>query len=481
MPVAWHEAATRAREAIRVARRAGVPGIEADALATLGAVQGTLGEFDAALDTLRRGREIALLAGNDDAVARAWNNLAWLLEGEACVRESLAAVEWDDRAGLGFDAGVGTLGITATALFHLGRWDEADRVLERALLAGREGAARMSMRLISGRLAMGRGRVQDVARILEEEGAAATRHHDATWRVIASELEAQLWLERGRPVEAGRAIEVALDEFDLLPIRSVSIQGDTLAIALRAEADRARDARTRHEPVELAAARDRGAGILRRARDVEAMVARNGSGRPRRPAALAALCAAEWTRLEGDPDPAAWEAAHDACVEAEQLHLAMYAAYRQAEAVLDTTRDRVAVTPVLRRALGAAAGVGALPLVEAITALADRAAVVIDPGGSVSDDQPAATTRRGRRRRPATPFGLTPREQQVMSLVAAGRTNREIGAALFISEGTAAIHVSSILGKLGASHRTEAAAIAHRLHLVVEADTPPDAAPGTAP
>ena len=63
-------------------------------------------------------------------------------------------------------------------------------------------------------------------------------------------------------------------------------------------------------------------------------------------------------------------------------------------------------------------------------------------------------------------FGLTPREREVLSLVAAGRTNRQIGAELFISEKTAGVHVSNILGKLGASGRTEAAAIAHRLGLV---------------
>jgi DNA-binding NarL/FixJ family response regulator len=55
---------------------------------------------------------------------------------------------------------------------------------------------------------------------------------------------------------------------------------------------------------------------------------------------------------------------------------------------------------------------------------------------------------------------------EVLSLVAAGRTNRQIGTELFISEKTAGVHVSNILGKLGAGGRTEAAAIAHRLGLV---------------
>ena len=60
---------------------------------------------------------------------------------------------------------------------------------------------------------------------------------------------------------------------------------------------------------------------------------------------------------------------------------------------------------------------------------------------------------------------LTPRELEVLLLVAEGRTNREIGATLFMSEKTASVHVSRILAKLDVRSRTEAAAVAHRLGL----------------
>jgi DNA-binding CsgD family transcriptional regulator len=53
--------------------------------------------------------------------------------------------------------------------------------------------------------------------------------------------------------------------------------------------------------------------------------------------------------------------------------------------------------------------------------------------------------------------GLTPREREVLAMVADGLTNREIGSALFITESTAGVHVSNILGKLGVDSRTEAA------------------------
>jgi DNA-binding NarL/FixJ family response regulator len=62
----------------------------------------------------------------------------------------------------------------------------------------------------------------------------------------------------------------------------------------------------------------------------------------------------------------------------------------------------------------------------------------------------------------STPFGLTARELEVLQLVAAGRSNREIAAELFISAKTASVHVSNILGKLGVASRGEAAATAYR-------------------
>jgi DNA-binding NarL/FixJ family response regulator len=60
-------------------------------------------------------------------------------------------------------------------------------------------------------------------------------------------------------------------------------------------------------------------------------------------------------------------------------------------------------------------------------------------------------------------LGLTAREAEVLSLVAAGQTNRQIGEALFVSEKTASVHVSNILRKLGVTSRVDAAAVAQRL------------------
>ena len=62
-------------------------------------------------------------------------------------------------------------------------------------------------------------------------------------------------------------------------------------------------------------------------------------------------------------------------------------------------------------------------------------------------------------------FGLSNREREVLALIAEGRTNREIGERLFISQKTVGVHVGNILAKLGVSGRVEAAAVAIRLGL----------------
>jgi len=92
-----------------------------------------------------------------------------------------------------------------------------------------------------------------------------------------------------------------------------------------------------------------------------------------------------------------------------------------------------------------------LKLRERIGLLARRARFGL-PSGSVGEQAPEIP-------------GLTAREAEVLRLVAAGRSNREIAAELFISAKTASVHVSNILAKLGATSRTEAAAIAHQAGL----------------
>lgn len=71
---------------------------------------------------------------------------------------------------------------------------------------------------------------------------------------------------------------------------------------------------------------------------------------------------------------------------------------------------------------------------------------------------PAAVAARLAERMPRSE--LTPRELEVLHLIVQGKSNKEIGAALFVTEGTVKIHVNNLLGKLGVTDRTQAATAA---------------------
>ncbi len=97
--------------------------------------------------------------------------------------------------------------------------------------------------------------------------------------------------------------------------------------------------------------------------------------------------------------------------------------------------------------------------------LARRARIPFDTSGDDADAQ-AAPGRAGHTPIPEPErLGLTAREFEVLRLVAAGRSNREIASELFISAKTASVHVSNILSKLSVTSRGEAAATAHRLRI----------------
>jgi DNA-binding CsgD family transcriptional regulator/tetratricopeptide (TPR) repeat protein len=150
----------------------------------------------------------------------------------------------------------------------------------------------------------------------------------------------------------------------------------------------------------------------------------------------------ELARVRGAAAPALWRTAVEQFGYGNVYEQAR-SRFRLAEALL-TENDRPGAAAELQAAHGVAVRLGAAPLRTAIEALARRGRL----------DFP------GRPRVVEVGAVLTPREREVLALMAQGRTNRQIGAALFISEKTASVHVSNILAKLSAGGRTEAVAIA---------------------
>ncbi len=112
--------------------------------------------------------------------------------------------------------------------------------------------------------------------------------------------------------------------------------------------------------------------------------------------------------------------------------------------VLRASGDAAGAREAADRAREAAHAMGAKPLLAELTAQGSASAPATATGGP----------------------GLTPRESEILALVAEGRSNGEIGKQLFISTKTVSVHVSNILGKLDAASRTEAAAVARRRGLI---------------
>ncbi len=151
--------------------------------------------------------------------------------------------------------------------------------------------------------------------------------------------------------------------------------------------------------------------------------------------------------LTGDSN--AWERAEKALVAAEgPVRFGPYSQLRRAELLAGS--DRAAAGALLHGAAASAAALGARHIERHVHELARRIGVRLD-----GEQHPVDEAGRD-------PTALTPREREVLRLVAEGRTNGEIGSELFISTKTASVHVSNILAKLGVSSRTEAAAIALR-------------------
>jgi DNA-binding CsgD family transcriptional regulator len=153
---------------------------------------------------------------------------------------------------------------------------------------------------------------------------------------------------------------------------------------------------------------------------------------------------AEEARLLGRADPELWRAAVDA-FDYGHVYEQARSRWRLAEALL-ASDHRQEASAEARAAHEVAVRLGAEPLRRAVEALARRGRLDVQLPGAARSADPDTV--------------LTPREAEVVALLAQGRTNRQIGATLYISEKTASVHVSNILAKFGAASRAEAVAIA---------------------
>lgn len=405
------------------------------------------GDVEDAIGQQRRALDIATEIGGADDVALAYVNLTHSL-GQAGRLDEVAAVarEGSDvvaRAGLATQFG-GLLRANAVeALINRGRLDDAAAVVAETIGREPRGITAAPALLQAGRLAMARGEL-DIARDRCEQARLVMESESApeAWLRVAAESAAEVELWAGR---FDAAYEIVVEALDLItgtgeePFRAMLV-----ALGLRALADRAD---VHRDPVSRKQIKD----ALTPLDD-----AFSGGVNLPTDAAVQAWCDAERRRIELDAAPDAWRACATAWATVGHTLNGAYAAWREAEARLDRGVNSEAIDAI-RRAYDSAMAIGLPVLARELERLAGwhRIDLVTPPGPAV-----AATTPGGDA---LAAYQLTERELEVLALVAAGRTNGEIAAGLFISVKTASVHVSNILRKLEVSSRQEAARVAHRL------------------
>ncbi|MDO8209880.1 LuxR family transcriptional regulator [Conexibacter sp. CPCC 206217] len=434
-----------------------------------------LGDAEAGEATLREALATARSHGLLDEIATSYGNLADVLHVTGRTREALETAQRGRAEMANLDRQTEWLVLDSVQYaVAIGDWDGAQRDLD-SLNRRHYGTELMHKHLRRAELALGRGD-HAVARV--ELEATARHARDSTEPQFLGPLgglRAELERRTGDLVAARAAVDDALDRIEFCSDDITQVTGVS-SVGMRVEADAAQRARDRDDVVAEREARLRSELLLAR---VEA-----GAELERAPlVAELAVARAEEARARDEDDPALWDEAALAWSELERPYSVAYCRWRQAEAfaALGAREDAgIAVRAAceITRALGAAW------LHGEVEALAARARLTLDPdpgtgvpgtsaagiaAGVAADGTPAAAGDGNGDAHaaavPEDPFGLTPRERQVLALVAAGSTNREIGTSLFMAEKTASVHVSRILAKLDVRSRTQAAAVAHRLGL----------------
>ncbi|MER6073068.1 AAA family ATPase [Streptomyces sp. NPDC001817] len=439
------DAFAAAERAVEYARMVGARDIELHARLTLGCLKVDSGDTDTGLAEMRQVLRDTLAEGVHHVAGRAYVNLPSQLQGIGRAREALPLL----REGIAFVRRQGLLdseswihGNLSETLYSLGDWAEAAEAATHATGAGHSAKTRGMGALLLAHLALARGDLTEAGRQLAAARAHYGTHDPMPQHALPlARVTLGVAAEEGRIADARAELHRALD--DGFPPGTQRYGWPLLRAAATAEA----------EARALPAAEPGRAETLERLREAVRTLT---TGAPLWQA-YDRWTRAELRRAEGTDTADDWSPVVTAFECLDRPYELARVRHRLAGALLadggDDERDRA--VELLRLAAAVAAHLGARSLADTVARLAQRARLTLTrtPRQALASADPAAA------------LGLTSRERDVLRLVSAGRTNRQIAEELFISPKTASVHVSNILGKLGVSGRGEAAAMAHRLGL----------------
>lgn len=447
------EAVRWAGEALQLAEELDLPRVALDATTTLARLE----ERDQDPETSRRTFEsiVALARADGDVTAefRGLHLLGALHYEHGELDAAAEAYETASRragevgrpwAPYGFDARL----MAAITAYVGGRWDDATRIAE---LTGESPPpmAEAALGMVALAVAAGRGQIDALSRLAPHRG---WWDRDGFIAILGAAAAIDLHGEAG---DLDAVLRVHDDVVEIITglwqVKSFLAQVRLGALVLGHLARQA-PARPAAERGELLR---RGDVLLEAARD--AMSRAEGRGRRIGPEGQAwrARAEAEHLRLR-------WLAGVEVPAESELI-----APWREAVRwfgefghVFEVARSRARLAAVLR-------SVGEAAEAREHADAAREAAHRLGAAPLLAELRAAGSAPAASRRVDADPGQLTPREREILDLVAQGRSNGEIARQLFISAKTVSVHVSNILAKLGAASRTEAAALARSRGLLI--------------
>ncbi|TDC59217.1 LuxR family transcriptional regulator [Actinomadura sp. GC306] len=439
-----------AERAVAEARAAGAAGAEASLLVTLGVFR-EAGEADSGVaEVFARARDLSAGEGGNPLVAgRAAFHYARTKFDRGDLAGAARAAEEGVRYALDNGLGWSTYGVVLRSLRYLihytaGNWAEANRL-----------AADFAVQVVRPQEA------QISAYALFTDVAQGSPAADERLRWIIPLLDEDLFLNYlGRGLAAEHALWNGDPEAAAGHIGKIlgTIYGTSVGVirpaaaGLWAQAEIAARARAAGDAAAARKAAETADDLLARVRQGAAYTT---NGRRRawmglEAHAWLARAEAERRRVDGVHDVDLWRKAAELFAYGDPDGGFGYevarSRWRLAEALAEHG-DRDGAAGQWRAAVRTAERLGAAPLLAALHDLGTRA--------RLGSPRPAPAA-------PGPLGALTAREREVLKLVAEGRNNREIAAALFISPKTASVHVSNILAKLNVASRTQAAAVAHR-------------------
>ena len=458
----WADARRMAEHALGDAQGASTPAEESAATTTLGFAIAFGGDPTGGEQQVLKAVGLAAESGSPRDMVRTHSDLAEVLRLSGRIRDALAATLEGERVarqvGAGASHGDGFAVAVCADLFRLGCWDEMDERLEelsrRPVLAPTD---ELFMRAVASHLHTARGHFAIAADCCERALPLSREIKLIEFIPAVYSGCAELELRTGNLAVASERISEGLQA---IAGGNEALHAPTLySKGVQVQAERAERARalgdSGEEQLACQAARELCDGL-------SAMLGGAWPGvLPPEAQAHVASCRAEVARADGRSEPELWAEAVGLWRGREAPYALAYALYRQAEASLDGVGGRASAQVALSEANRLCDGLSAGPLGAEVVALARRARLNLGDAADASDQAPDGSGSSA-----AGGLGLTVRETEVLRLVAAGLTNREISERLCISRHTASLHVSHILSKLAVPNRLSAAAAAQRFGIL---------------